>query len=170
MKAAFMLLVLLVVGLTPGGSVMAGAGRYQAIVVPPTSQTANRPVIIILDTEEGHLWEKSLAEKPWYVGQVNPPAEKGFWQSIGDYLVVTPKPTGTTNIPEGKYMLPQNGVMVPATKAQFDEYVAQYGVPMTPENLPVGKAMKVGGKTVGRFPDGLYYIDAQGNKIGKYGQ
>jgi hypothetical protein len=104
MKAAFMLLVLLMVASTPG-STMAGGGRYQAIVVPPTNQTADRPIIIILDTEEGHLWEKSLGEKPFYAGQVNPPAEKGIWQSIGDFLVgkkaVTPKAKGKKADPLG---------------------------------------------------------------------
>lgn len=38
----------------------------------------------------------------------------------------------------------------------------------TPEQLPVGKAMKVGNEVVGRFPDGLFKIDANGQKLGPY--
>lgn len=86
MKTVFSLLALVCL-LLISTNTLAGVGRYQAIVVPPTSQTANRPVLIILDTEEGHIWEKLLVEKPWYCGQVKPPTEKGFWQGIGEYLL-----------------------------------------------------------------------------------
>jgi hypothetical protein len=36
------------------------------------------------------------------------------------------------------------------------------------DTLPIGKATKIGGKVVGKFNDGLYYINPRGEKIGRY--
>jgi hypothetical protein len=87
-KIIICLIVAVLIPLINTATIAGEVGRYQAVVFPPHSKTNDRPVLIIIDTKDGHIWEKLLVEKPWYAGRVELPAsvEKGFIQEIIEYL------------------------------------------------------------------------------------
>jgi hypothetical protein len=99
-KKLIICLVVIVLIVIITTATMAGeVGRYQAVVFSPHSKTNDRPVLIIIDTKDGHIWEKLLVEKPRYAGRVElpPSIEKGFIQEIIEYLFPKKKTQESAN-------------------------------------------------------------------------